>query len=534
MTRERWILSAACLAVLWLLGALVFLPGMQRTLQAAAQEVLSHQPGLEKRLGALELSFSGQQARLRGSVRTEQDRRQIEAAVRDLVRAPTQLSGSMGLKLNPVGGLRSEIEIAPYAPGWLLLAAEGPQARLLGTAASSYEARDLARSVQDQWDSRGGTAQGTPGTDSDAHDEAASVSATLRGLPPPPPGAQAWLARIGQGWRELVLHSTDTALQAEAQAAGVSDDEWQRQILPVLESLRAARRQQERAELDAERLARMPPGHLFLAARGQEIILSGEVGSENAKRAVLEEALAAFSPRRLHDQIRINKDRRPGGDFGPMTTALLPEKDKPKAKTCFLGLAGDAWKPVDWQTAVKEQAWKNDLPGMLDARDLEADSAAVCGWLDGTGGSTPVPSQAVRPAFLSLAVFGSRVILSGQVAEEAAHAMSLDAVRRAYSPPFPVISDSFHVHGDCSRSRGILHTLKSLPSAPKAGSAGFLAIAPPGGDWAVMPVTRDLVEAGGISRSGKVPAGIPAALVEELSAEAMEELRLHLAHPEFP
>ena len=534
MTRARWILSAASLFVLWLLGALVFLPRMQRSLEAAAQDTLSKQPELKNRLGALQLSFDGQQANLRGSVRTPQDRSRIETAAGDLVRAPIPLFGDLGLHLNPVSGVHSEIEIVPYAPGWLLLAANGHQARLLGTAANAYEARDLARSVQDQWNTRGGSAEGMPGTDAEAHDEAASVSTTLRGTPPPSAGAQAWLTRIGQGWRQLALQSADATLLSQARDAGVSEEEWRRQVLPAIEELRAVQRQQQRVEMDAERLVRLPPGHLFLAARGQEIILRGEVGSEAMKRTVLEEALQAFSPRRLHDQIRVSTDRRPSGEFGPITTALLPEKDKPQGKTCFLGLAGDAWKPVDWQIAVKEQTWKNDLPGMLDLREVQADSAAVSSWLDGTSADLPTASQSVRPAFLSLAVFGGRVILSGQVAEAAAHALCVDAVRRTYSPPFLVISDSLHVHGDCTASRGILHTLKSLPPAPKAGSAGILAVARPGGDWEVMPVTQDLVEAGGIARSGKVPAGIPAAVVEELSAEAVEELRLHLAHPEFP
>ncbi|MBB5033415.1 BON domain-containing protein [Prosthecobacter vanneervenii] len=534
MTRARWILSAASLFALWLLGALVLLPVMQRTLEAAAKDTLSKQTELKDRLGALQVTFDGQQAHLRGSVRTAQDRNRIEAAVRDLVRAPAPLSGGLGLHLNPVGGVRSEIEIVPYAPGWLLLAANGPRARLLGTAANAYEARDLARSVQDQWDTRGGSTEGMPGTDAEVHDEAASVSTTLRGIPAPSTGAQAWLARIGQGWRQLALQSADATLLSQARDAGVSEEEWKKQVLPALEELRALHLKEQRAELDAERFVRLPPGHLFLAARGQEIILRGEVGSEAMKRTVLEEALQAFSPRRLHDQIRVTTDRRPSGEFGPITTALLPEKDKPGGKTCFLGLAGDAWKPVEWQIAVKEQTWKNDLPGMLDLRELQADSAVVSSWLDGTGGTSPSQPQAMQPAFLSLAVFGSRVILSGQVAEAAAQALCVDAVRRAYSPPFLVMSDSFRVHGDCAASRGILNTLKSLPPAPKAGSAGIFAIARPGGDWEIMLVTQDLVEAGGIARAGKVPAGIPAAVVEELSAEAVEELRLHLAHPEFP
>jgi hypothetical protein len=204
MTRARWILSAATLFVLWLVGALLLVPQMQRDLDAAAQSVLAGQAALEKRLGRMQLVFDGQQARLTGSVRTPQDRHLVETAVRDLVRVPTPLTGSLGLRLNPVSHVLNEIEVSPYPPGWLLLAATDTRARLLGAAANDYEARDLARSVQAGWGAKGGSAEGTPDIDRENHDEAASVSATLRGMPEPRHTAQAFLARIGQPWKELI------------------------------------------------------------------------------------------------------------------------------------------------------------------------------------------------------------------------------------------------------------------------------------------------------------------------------------------
>ena len=192
----------------------------------------------------MRLAFDGQQAHLTGSVRTLQDRLTVETAVRDLVRAPTPLSASLGLRLNPVSAVRNEIEVAPYPPGWLLLAATGTHARLLGTAANDYEARDLARSVQENWSTQGGMAEGTPDTDGESHDEAINVTATLRGVPAPQPTTQAHLARIGQPWQEISLNKTDAALLTEARALGVTTTEWQNQILPALRGLRDTMKQQ--------------------------------------------------------------------------------------------------------------------------------------------------------------------------------------------------------------------------------------------------------------------------------------------------
>ena len=533
MTRARWIQSAASLFVIWLLGALVCLPRLQRDLETATQQMLSQQPALLKRLGRLHLEFDGQQARLTGSVRTQQDRSLIETTVRDLVRLPAPLSFGLGRHLNPVSHVQSGLEVIPNPPGWMLLAANGAHARLLGTAANALEARDLTRSVQEAWSTQGGSSEGMPGTDAENHDEAPSVSATLRTVPAPPSGVQAYLARFGQSWMELTLSKTDSALFAEARVLGVSEAEWHDQVLPALNDLRASLQQQDLAQAENERLSRLPAGYLFIAVRDQQIILRGEVGTGTMKRGILEDALAVFAPRRLHDEIRVSAQRRPTGDFGPITAALLPEGSKTGGKSCFLSFSGDAWKPVDWQITPGEQSWKHDLPFGLDARTLQNDSAMLSSWLQGDDSKSPAPSQPTDPAFIALALFGDKAIISGQVAEEAVRAQLISAVRLAYGPQFLVISDQVHVRGDCEPAGNILHTLKSLPPPPAVDSAGIFAIAKPGSTWTVIPVTRKLVEAGGLAQSGLLPAGIPASVVEDLNAEAIEQLRLHLATPAF-
>jgi hypothetical protein len=302
-------------------------------------------------------------------------------------------------------------------------------------------------------------------------------------------------------------------------------------VRPALKELRATQQQQHLDQAKSERLARLPPGYLFIAVRDQQIILRGEVGSAAVKEEILEDALTNFAPRRLHDEIRVSTERRPSGDFGPITTALLPQEGKAGGKSCFLSFSGEAWKPVDWQVAPREQSWKNDLPRGLEARLLQSDSAALSNWLQGDGSHSPAPSQPRDPAFIAITLFGTKAFVSGQVAEEAVRAQLIAAVRMAYGAQYIVFSDGVHVSGDSEPSGSILHTLKSLPPPPAAGSAGMFALAKPGSTWTLIPVTRELVEAGGLAQSGRIPAGIPAAVVEDLAAEAIEQLRMHLTPP---
>lgn len=528
MNRARWITSAAIFLVLWLVGALILAPTLRRTLEQAAKETLSRPPADARRLARIEVSFEGQHARAAGKVRSEADRAAAIATLRDHVRAPVPWSGSLGLSLNPVASVSDYIQVAPFPPGWLMLAATGAEARLLGSTAHEFEARDLARSIQNVWSNNGGRVEGMPEVDPEGHDEAPNVATSLRGLPRPQTAPALHAARIGGVWRPLPLGDSDESLRAQTAVLGVTDNEWRRLVLPALRQVRDAQARQRQEAAEKQRLAALPPGHLFIAARDAEVTLRGELGSEAMKRDVLDEALIIFAPLRVHDEIRVSSRRRPGVDFAPLSTALLPprkgkaDKTKDQAKALFLGFDHEAWTAVDWQVSSDAEPWKNQLPSGLDATLLKADSAAVIDWLQGA--TKPAPPAHVRPAFLTLALFEGRAILGGQVAEEATRTQVIAAARRAYAPAFLVQHDQLQVEAACRPFRSLLNTLKSLPPPPR-GQEGVFAIAAPAESWNILPVTDALVEAGGLGRSGQLSATLPATLVESRSQEALEHLR---------
>lgn len=528
MNRERWIVSVFTVLALWLLGALILLPGVERALEQATREVLEAQPLLANRIGRVSIAFDGQVARLRGEVRSAQDRAIIEATVRDLVRAPAPFAAGISRRLNPVAWVRNEIELAPYPPGWLLLAAGGTHARLLGAAASEFEARDLALSVQESWQARGGSLQGQPEIDASQHDEAMEVSATVRGVPAPQAFAQMHLAKIGGAWRTLSLDKPDAVLKAEARATGISEADWQERILPLLVAMRATLAKQQAAEAEARRLAALPPGHVFLATRGEEVVMRGEVGSTAIKNSLLHEALEVFAPRQVRDEIRVSAARRPSEEFGPVTTALLPPDEGDRGKALFLGFGGEAWMAVDWEVGSVARPWHKYVPRGVKLEWLLGDSTRIIDWLKGTN----APAPPVAPAFVMLAIFGGKVILSGRVAEESTRSQFIAAVRRASAQRWIVIHDGLRLNAACRPWAGVLDAVKGLPPFPARGAAFHLVNA--NGSWIDLPVTPDLLQPGGIARSGLLPPDLPPALVESHAAEAVEQLRAWMAASPAP
>ena len=530
MTFTRWIIATATFAACWCVGAFALLPRMEAKLLRAANEALTAQQTLTGRLDRVQILFEGQTAKLTGKVRTAQDQLVVGATIENLVSAPTMVASAVGNRLNPVTAVRNAIEIAPFPAGWMLLATRGTKAQLIGTAATDAEGRDLVHAVIESWSAHGGQAAGHLTADLDTHDEAANVTATLSSIPTPPaagPRVAAHLARIGGRFEQLKLAQSDDALRDHAARLGVGDSEWSEHLLPLLQEMRREQAAAAALEKENARIATLPLGHLFIAVRDTRVLIRGAVGSAEIKRAILDEALRVFATRRVHDDIRIDTGRRPVADFPPLTTALLPAVDADEAKAFHLGISGQAWQALDWRGAVEAKTWSQPLPAGIEDAFLTEDSQVLTNWLQ--GGADPVPAPArTQPAFALLALFDQKAILSGQVAEPALHAQLIRAVRQTYTPGIQIDFDSFVVRGDCQPAADVLHTIKSLPAFPRAP---LLAIARPGQTWTLIPVSHDLLEPGGLRKSGLIPDDLPPNLVEQAAADVIEQLRIRLRSP---
>jgi hypothetical protein len=529
MTRTRWLIAGLWLLAFWLAAALGMAPKLQRDLEAAALEATRDLPtGYQ----APEVRMDGQQATVSGRVRRLSQKDDIVAALEGKVRAKSLL----GSGLNPVQKVHDVLEVVPYPPGWLMIAAHGQRGQLIGIAATEYEARDLATLLRQKWSEKGGYLDNRVQPAPELHDEASEVKATLARLPMPRAdvsgdSAQIQLARIGGDWQRLVLDAKDDQLREQVATLGIGASEWEKTILPAIKNVRQYQADQRARAAEAERQSKLPPPHLFLAVREKRLLVRGEVATLSLKRELLNAFIAAFPEWRVLDDVRVNAQRRAVADFGPVTEALLPPdtSDDPQktGKSLVLGLPGMAWKPVDFLVGSESQPWKDQLPKDLPPALLQEDSRMVIEWLQGSARGIPKLGIRLQPSFITMTLLPDKVILAGQLAEEPARTQVIESVRQKYAGRAVVLAETLLARGTCEPSGDLQQTLRSLPDLPVEGSRGTLAFCRPGQVWKSIPASEKLLEPGAVAASGLLPQEFPAAMAEDSFLDGFDHLRHH-------
>ncbi len=120
--------------ILWLIGALIYLPWMESNLTVAAKALLADPAHAGVFANVKEVSFSGQQATLKGAVATPEEKAAAIALIGKDLRLKAWLTGS----INPVTAVHGDgIEVnpakAPYRPRpWLIVSVFGPNQRIDG------------------------------------------------------------------------------------------------------------------------------------------------------------------------------------------------------------------------------------------------------------------------------------------------------------------------------------------------------------------------------------------------------------------
>lgn len=530
MKRAPWLTAGSCLLLCGLLLFGVGLPWLERQLIAQAQPLLA---GLDTGHGPVHLRFEGLRAVLSGQVRQANQRTELETRVRERLHLP----GGWFPEFQPVLGLRNELAVVPYPPGWLALAVSGRHAELAGRLGSDFEARDAARLLTERWQATGGRLQARVTADPDRFDEAPDLEATLSGFPSPPPtegpdSAQIHLARAGGGWTRLPPEATEERLREQAAEHGLEAADWER----VRGLVERVRRQQEleRARLaEAKRQAGLPPPHLLLAARGDRLLVRGEVASLGLKRSLLNALIEALPGHRVLDDLRVNSDRRSATPFEPVPVEQLPPPDREEDSQLLLGVPGAGWQalPARADAASLEAAWLPHLPADLPPEHLAGDVRMATDGLRGDARGIPDLPVPAQPSFLTLALLPDKVILAGQLAEEPLHARLLDAVRRAYAGRAVVLADGLLARGTCTPTASIEQTALSLPPLPRPGEPARLAFARPGGVWQTVAVTGEQLAAGGLAKTGLLPENFPAAMAELSLLEAFDHLRAYQQAP---
>ena len=505
MTRKDWFTALGLLLLLWLLGGFVWRPVIEQALTKRAEQELSEMEGVD-------VVFSGQQAVLTGEVRWESQRVRAETLVRERIRASAPVSAGIGGGLNPVTDVVNEIEVKPLAPGWLLLAADGGEATLLGEVATPEEARDLASAIGLTWAEHGGRVTSAIEANLANYDEAPVVRDTLSTVPRPPVSIEGdrrfglWAVRLGERWQPWSLSAVDEVMKRDGMDLGMTDEAWDVKARVAIQELLSKRATEKARIAEERRLAALPPPHVIAVWVANRLLLRGELGSSESKTAFLKEVIERFPNARVLDDLRVSAERRPVS----MPTLNEPEEaDDVPGHELVIGFPGKGWQAVKTSSDGGEAEWKTDLPEGVEVSMLQGDVQVVEAWM--TGGNAGIPSLPAppQPAFLTLAVLNDRVLVAGQLAEEAHRAALVEAIDRVYGIKREVDSSGLLVRGNCEAIEAVYHTILSLPPP---GDRPLLAIAKPGGSWTQVTITEELLRERRISRED-VPKGVPVSLV---------------------
>ncbi len=518
--RKYWFIAIALWAGLMILGWAVWAARIERSLETAAREVLRLHPQA-RHLKDVAVAFDGQQAVLTGTVH--------KAAMRGLaaqiVGHELRRASGLGLALNPVTAVRNQIGIDALPPGWLMLVLDGNRITLLGLAGSEEE-RDLVTQTAEKLLVKPGVDfRKTVAVDDQKAASSDEIDVTLGSLPAKMrtlnEQAAVLTARVGEEWQ---IHEPDEedALKEWLSISGGTRAQWETEALPAVKMARQRRAAQRIEAAEAARKARLPAPHVILGIRGSDVLVTGEVGSAALKTQLIEATLRACVGMRVFDQLRVTGDRRPVVDAATTLSFFPPVTDGSRTGLVAVAVPGGQWKVVTLPAADVAASILAALPRDIDAKLVEPDARSVARWYADT---SPDPNAQIKPC-VTLAVFGDRAWLRGQVAEESSRTQILDAARQAY--PNHVLVQLITLNTRCSPVDEALPTARSFPGAPAPDAPGIVAFAIPGEAWKAAPVSSAIFGPDGIGKAGIVPPGFPLQTAVEEFSEALDALKDHL------
>lgn len=494
-------------AALWLAGGLVWTPRIQERVQEDARRALSH----HKDMREVEAQASGRMVLLTGTVPHAADMARAEVIVRN----GTALASAV----------RSDVTVKPPPPGWLLLGFAGETLHLTGVVSSQQEAQEVLEETRRQHEKPGLRIHTSVRVDADRFGEPDSLRHTSGSIPTSRSGLKKdegalALAISGDGWK-IFPPGSEGAVQRAITAREPDTSVLAALVMPVFKAVRDYDARQRVAKAERERLSLLPAPYLILMKDADVWLLRGEVGSAEAKSGLLTAILDQHGEKRVLDEILVTDRRNPFSDLNALTASLDDLSQTPGEITAYVGLPGHGWLGCDLsqpEPASILQKKIADADVALVSKDMLAARREI--------GAAREAAAPELPAFLTLILLPHRVLISGELPDEASRAQTLAAVRGAY--PGQTLTHDLRLNVRCTDTAGLPHTLKALPPSRSIPPDGLIAFAIPGEGWLQRSVSEKLTGPDGLAASGLVPDDTLMQRALESLLPGLPVLRAHL------
>ncbi len=515
-------------AVLWL-GGSVWSAGRLRAQvehAAAARLAQAGEPlqNIRAQASGLTITLTGKASR----------QSEVERAMK-LMQEEVRLPGLLGQApdFNPVRQVDNEIVLELRSEGWGVLAATPSAVHLRGIAASENEANRISLAVRSAGQlGPAFTSQLT--ADGEAFIASDQLETTIRSTPPLTSQVvkQGLLAVTtwGREWQVLDISKPAEALRRDIVALGLPADAWDTDLFAEVVRIGDARSDWEAQEEEKQRLASLAPGHVVMALRGDQILLRGELGSEQACQLIADSVRITAKDCIVVDELAHSSHRRPAESPRLLATSLPPLPTGLLAKFIAVGTPDTGWKVLNLNLLEVENPasfTQAMLPAGLDLRLVRPDLATALVWINSID-SAPAQQDGSRitPYFMITAV-GSHVYLRGAVAEESVRTQVEAAARRVYAGG--ELDVDVRLDATCLAIGQALQTLATLPPPPPPDTVGFIAFAFTGDEWHSKPIRPRLLEATGLQQSGLLPEGVSANTIMPDLLAVTPAVRAHLA-----
>ena len=447
---KKWIwYGVAGVVVIWLFAAWVLLPQTSRSLGELTQSLL----GEAKHQGAFadtRVTFSGQEARLTGTVGSSEDRQLAGEITEKQVRA----TGDIGEKWNPVTAVDNQLRVdagwnQEHPKPWLGAVLFGNEIKLSGIVASSELAGKAVIALKSKMP---GTevaditlvrAGARPSLDWDG---TLTAAPDLKSLPSVAKSGTAAFSACDGKWTFCPGDADDDQIIKLASASGVEPS----LALGLVNQLKDAKAQQD----EKLRIASLPAAYAAVSVLPDAVHAYGHLFNADEKSRLRASLANAFPGRTIEEHIVTSGDVRPGADWAiPLST--LPSANQ-KAFS-FSMVPGE--KAALWSTggtlAEMTQSLSPRLPATFEAypplyshfdgwrKDTLAKEAKALAESKAKAASVPAASSPMTdtktpptkqmPGYVGWTLDSNRLYLFGSLSSEAARNQVIEAAKSAFA-----------------------------------------------------------------------------------------------------